>query len=306
MERVAIRTLPDSRVLRIFPFHICIKGLEQAVLCRDAADYDAMVKVLCVSAWRNNVIVIIYAVVSNHCHVAILAASQKDADAYARDIKKVYSMWFSNKYQERNILRRIEVQALYLDSDWYVRNVLAYIPRNALDNGCNINEYLWSGYRAMFCKDIPGNLTPVAKLTTRECRAFLHTGDKLNKVPWLLNQDGQLDPRSFCDYRYLEQAFNGDQAFFLKTIGAQNTAEMHYKLEEAPYKKVTDTEMLKVAEETCQQWFNALPTDISTDKKARVISYLFHSRKTSIAQLARVMQMPRDQISRLLRRNQDQ
>lgn len=304
MERVAIRTLSDNRVLRVFPFHICIKGLEQAVLCRDADDYDAMVKVLCVSAWRNKVIIIIYSVVSNHCHVAILAASQNDADAYARDIKKVYAMWFSRKYQERNILHRIDVQALYLDSDRYVRNVLAYIPRNALDNGCNINEYLWSGYRAMFCRDMPDDVTPVAKLTTRECRAFLHTGDPLKTVPWLLNKEGQLEPRSFCDFRYLEQAFNGDQAFFLKTIGAQNTAEMHYKLEEAPYNKVTDTEMLKVAQETCQQWFDASPAEISADKKARVISFLFHSRKTSIAQLARVMQMPRDQISRLLGRNQ--
>lgn len=232
MQRIAIRTLPDGSVCKVYPYHICIKGLEQTVLCRDSDDYDAMVKVICLSARRKNVIVIIYAVVSNHCHVAILAASQKNADAFAYDLKKVYSMWFSRKYQERNVLHRITVRALYLDTDWYVRNALAYIPRNALDNGCNIQEYLWSGYRAMFSRELPKGLKPVNSLSRRECRAILHTGDKLYQVPWLINSDGQLEPRSFCDCLYLEQAFNNDQAFFLKTIGGQDTAQMKYDLEE--------------------------------------------------------------------------
>ena len=300
MQRVAIRTLPNGTLCKVYPYHICIKGLEQAVLCRDPEDYDAMVKVICVSAWRKNVIVVIYGVVSNHCHVAILAATQKEADAYAHDLKKVYSMWFSKKYQERNILHRIDVRALSLDNDWYVRNVLAYIPRNALDNGCNVHEYKWSGYRAMFSQVPLDEMTPVASLSRRACRAALHTGDELTGVPWLLNEAGELEARSFCDYRYLEQAFNEDPAFFLKTIGSQNTAQMKYDLEEKPYQMVTDAEMLKVVEETSLRWFEAKPADISTDRKARVLSYLYHSRKTTVAQLARVLQMPRDQIARLL------
>lgn len=257
MQRIAIRTLPDGSVCKVYPYHICIKGLEQTVLCRDSDDYDAMVKVICLSARRKNVIVIIYAVVSNHCHVAILAASQKNADAFAYDLKKVYSMWFSRKYQERNVLHRITVRALYLDTDWYVRNALAYIPRNALDNGCNIQEYLWSGYRAMFSRELPKGLKPVNSLSRRECRAILHTGDKLDQVPWFINSDGQLEPRSICDCLYLEQAFNNDQAFFLKTIGGQDTAQMKYDLEEKPYKMVSDSEMQKVANEVCLRWFQA-------------------------------------------------
>ena len=300
MQRIAIRTLPDGSIRKVYPYHVCIKGLEQAILCREAEDYDAMVKVICLSARRKNVIVIIYAVISNHCHVAILAASQKDADAFAYDLKKVYSMWFSRKYQERNVLHRITVRALYLDTDWYVRNALAYIPRNALDNGCNIHEYPWSGYRAMFSRELPKGLIPVSSLSRRECRAFLHTGDKLDQVPWLINSDGQLEPRSFCDCLYLEQAFNNDQAFFLKTIGGQDTAQMKYDLEEKPYKMVSDSEMQKVADEVCLRWFQAKPAEISTERKTRVLSYLYHSRKTTVVQLSRVLQLPREQVAHLL------
>lgn len=302
MDRIVVRTLPNGKVGKLSPYHVCLKGLEQAVLCRDEEDYDALIKVLCVSARRKNVIIIIYGAVSNHCHIATLAVSIEDADAFARDIKKVYSMWMKNKYGERNILRRIEIKSLYLDTDWYARNVLAYIPKNALDNGCKIHEYRWSGYRAMFAGELGPGLTTVSGLNRRECKRIMHTGDKLNDVPWLLNERGELEPKSFCDYRYLEQAFNHDPAFFLKTIGGQDSSELRYRLEVKPYLRITDEELLAIANETCQRWFGALPAAISIERKTRVATYLLHTHKTSINQLARVLQIPRGLLSRIQRR----
>lgn len=92
MRRIVLHELPDGSVRQVRPFHVSLKGLESVVLCRDDTDYDAMVKILCVAAKRKNVVIIIYAVVSNHCHVAILAESQQDADAYGIELKKIYSM----------------------------------------------------------------------------------------------------------------------------------------------------------------------------------------------------------------------
>ena len=154
MRRIVSRVLPDGSIRNVQPYHVCLEGLEQAVLCRDDKDYDAFVKIICVAARRKNVIVVIYAVVSNHCHAGVLAESQDVANAFADEIKRVYSMWFSRKYGETETLRGTDSVALWLDSDWYVRNALAYIPRNALDNGCNVDTYRWSGYRAMFGGDV--------------------------------------------------------------------------------------------------------------------------------------------------------
>ena len=301
MKRVVERTLPNGRVGQVYPFHVCIKGLEKAILFKDDEDYDSMVKVLCVSARRKNVIVIIYDVASNHAHVAILAKSQSDADAYACDIKKVYSMWYNRKYGQTGILHRVEVKALLLDSDWYVRNALAYIPRNALDNGCQINEYRWSGYRAMFANSSTKKTgRSVAFLSKRERVAIMHTGDNLTDVPWRLEDDNTLDPCSFCDHEYLEQAFNHDQAFFLKTIGGQNAQEMKYVLEEKPYVMLSDNDFFKVADEVCNRWFKCSIDNLSPDKKVRVVPYLYHCNKTTIPQLARIIGLPREQISRII------
>jgi len=46
MLRVIQRVLPDGKTYPVQPFHVCLKGLEQAILCRDDEDYDTMVKVI--------------------------------------------------------------------------------------------------------------------------------------------------------------------------------------------------------------------------------------------------------------------
>ncbi len=270
MLRVIQRVLPDGKTHAVQPFHVCLKGLEQAILCRDDEDYDAMVKVICVCARRKNVIVIIYGVVSNHAHVAILARSQADADAYGVEIKKIYSMLFQKKYKINNILHRIETKAICLDSDQYVRNVLAYIPKNAMDNGALVHEYPWSGYRAMFSgKEMGGR--PVARLTFREKLAVMHTGDNLRDVSWLLDKDNYLIPGSFCDCEYLEQA----QA---------------------------DSEYFKTVDEISNRWYKVDLSSLSEGQKVRLIPYLYRTTKTTAKQLARILGLSVEQADTIIRK----
>ena len=301
MKRTVLRQMPDGSVRYVQPYHVSMEGQETVVLCRDAEDYDAMVKIICVCARRKNVIVIIYAVVSNHSHVAILAIRQEDADAFGEEIKRMYSMWFSRKYGRTGVMKKVDVKALLIDSDWYTRNALAYVPRNALDNGYNVDEYPWSGYRAMFSGESPSG-HPVASMSKEECRLVMHTGDRLIEVPWLVDDEDRLVPKSFCDYDYLEQVFEHDQAFFLKTIGGQNSAEMRHKLIDTPRNRLTDNEFLKIAEETSQRWFSSSIDQITTERKTRIITYLFRTVKTTVPQLSRVFGLSREIVSRILGR----
>ncbi|MBQ1623274.1 MAG: hypothetical protein II097_01790, partial [Bacteroidales bacterium] len=82
MRRIVSRKLPDGSIRHVQPFHISMEGLEKTILCRDEQDYDAMVKILCVCARRRNVLIIVYAVVSNHSHVAVLATGHSEAFAF--------------------------------------------------------------------------------------------------------------------------------------------------------------------------------------------------------------------------------
>ena len=46
MKRIVSRMLPDGTICNVQPFHVSMEGMEKAVLCRDAADYDAFVKII--------------------------------------------------------------------------------------------------------------------------------------------------------------------------------------------------------------------------------------------------------------------
>ena len=306
MERIARRCLPDGSIRYVHPFHVSMEGKKDAILFRDDKDYDAIVKIICVCAKRKNVIVVVYAVVSNHCHVAVLAASQAVADSYGEEIKRMASMWLNQRYGTTGIMRRVDVKALYLYNDWYARNALAYIPRNALDNGYNVVDYPWSGFRAMFSgrnTTVEGMNRPVSELTKNEKRRLMHTADKLDDVHWLLDGNGCLIPETVCDTEYLEQAFEHDQAYFLKTIGGQNSSEMKYKLIDSPRKMQPDGEFLKIAEESVNRWFGCGIDTLSLERKTRIIPYLNRTVKTSVPQLARVFGLDRAKVSEILGRD---
>ncbi|MBP5333730.1 MAG: hypothetical protein J6Y66_06145 [Bacteroidales bacterium] len=296
MRRIVSRVMPDGEIKNVQPFHVIIKGLETAILCRDSDDYDVFVKYIAICARRKNVIVVIYTVVSNHCHAAVLALSQKDADDFANDLKKMYSQWFSAKYGEPKVLRGVDSRALCLDNEWYVRNTLAYIPRNALDNGCPVQDYEWTGFSAMFSGDTASCGIRVSSLTKREVSAIMHTRDKLKDVSWQLDARGHLIPGSFCDTEYLEQAFNHDQAFFLKTLGSVNPAEMEEKLVEAPRRLLPDSEFFKVVSDTSLRWYKQDVSTLPPEKKLRMLSYVWRSHKTTVPQLARAFGLDRDRV----------
>lgn len=303
-ERNPYRQLSDGRMTRVFPFHICIEGLESKVLCRDDSDYDAFVKIICLAVHRKDAVLVIYTVVSNHMHCLILATDIGVANSCADEIKKLYSMYFNRKYNEFKVLKRNDAKAIFLDSDYYVRNVIAYVIRNALDNGAgNVQDYKWTGFKAAFCNgkySLGKRVRLVRSLTKNERRFLFHTGDKLDDVGWLIDDEGRLEPASICDWRYIESAFNNNQGFFLRLIGGVNTSEMNNKLLVAPRSRRTDNELLLSVNEIAQRWFSANVNELPVEKKARLLIYVYRSFKTTPAQLARILEIKSDTVRQLL------
>ena len=289
-ERICTRRLPDGSVRKVYPYHVSLEGMAEIVLCRDHEDYDVMVKCIFVCARRKNVIVVIHIVMSNHGHATILATGQDDADAFKVEWLRMYSQYFSKKYRQRKVLRHTSAVALYLDSDWYVRNTLAYVPKNALDAMSRVEDYRWSGYRGMFCGGkAPNGYRRADTLTRREKEACFHTHDSLDGLPWIVNIDGELEPATACDH-----------AFFLKTIGTVNMAEMQQKLVDNPRQRQNDTEMVKTVDSIAKAWFNCGILDLPRDKKARLLPYIYRCYRTSIAQLARCFGLDPDAVTRMV------
>lgn len=302
-QRIVTRTLPDNSTRRVFPFHLSLEGMESILLCRDDEDYDHLEKSIYLAAYKCNILVVIGIVMSNHGHSVVLATDYSAVLDMGELIKKRQSQYISWKYGERNLLRLSSPDLRYLDSDGYVRNALAYVPRNALDAGSRVEDYRWSGYRGMFVEGrCPPGGRPVASMSRREREALFRSHQDLSAVPWIVNADGGVEPASACDYQYLESAFAHDQAFFLKTIGMVNTAEMRQKLFLNKRVRQTDSQMQAVVRDLAGRWFQKEVSALTPEQKARLLPYVFHSYRSSIPQLARCLQLPRDVVSSLLSR----
>ncbi len=302
-QRVVARKLPDGRTAKVFPFHISLEGMETVTLCRDDEDYDQLEKGFYVSSWKTNTLPIIGIAMSNHGHLGLLAEDMEKAVETGQLIKKRHSQYLSWKYGEKGLMGRSAIDVRLLDSEWYVRNALAYIPRNALDTGERIEDYRWSGYRGMFTAGrCPAGVKQVSQMSTRDWEDFFHTHEDLSRVPWVLNVSGQVEPASACDYEYLESAFGNDQAYFLKTIGTVNMAEMQEKLVLSSRVRQTDTEMLAIISNLADKWFHKTALELTPEMKARLAPYLYRSYRTSVPQMARCLRLSKDHISRLIPR----
>ncbi|MBQ9410179.1 MAG: hypothetical protein IJU21_01075 [Bacteroidales bacterium] len=300
-QRIVFRTLPDGKERKVYPFHISMEGMESVLLCRDDDDYDHLEKSFYVSAWKTNCIVIMEIAMSNHGHCSILAENLESAFRMANVVKKRHSQYLSWKYNDKSTLARSDISVKYLDSDWYVRNALAYIPRNAIDAGSRVEDYRWSAYRGMFSGGrCPNAFRSVSSMGRRERERVFRTHEDLSAVPWLVNYEGGIEPASACDYAYLESAFSGDQAFFLRKIGEVNVSEMQQLLVSSARNRQTDAEMFAVIRNLADKWYHVSLPELTPEHKARLLPYLYRSYNTSVPQLARCLSMPRDVVSGLL------
>lgn len=289
-SRVTVRRLPNGTIAHVCPYHVFHEGVADRVLCRDREDYDVMVKFICIMAIKCNVIVVTYTVVSNHSHVVILADSQQQADKYHFLLKLTYSRWFTHKYGEHNVMRKTRSKAQLLDSDWYTRNTISYVVLNIIDNGGELGNYAWSGFRAAFNKGyIEKDYRKVSDLGVREMRNIFHSKYDVRKQNWLLNNDNEIVPQSVCDSKYVEEAFLNDEAFFHKQIGITNIQEMEHGLIDSVKNRLNDSELYKEVSIITEKWYGKTPADLSLSQKIRITPYLYRKFYTSQKQLARVL-----------------
>ena len=124
----------------------------------------------------------------------------------------------------------------------------------------------------------------------------MHTGDSLKDVDWMLDEKGVLIPWTICDCAYLEQVFNHDPAFFLKAVGGVNSGEMQQRLVDGPRQFLPDTEFRLLCDDLSHRWFDRNLEDLPLDRRLRLVTYLYRTQRTSVAQLSRMLHLDREMV----------
>ena len=266
------------------------------MLCQDDEDFDHLEKSFFLGALDANALVVSEIVLATRGLCAVLAVNWEGAEAVGEFVKKRHSQFLAKKYEQRQVMARTRISVQYLDTDEYVRNALAYILRNAVDLGFHIEDYPWSSFRGM----VAGEVRSVSSLTHREKEVLFRTHKDLSGVPWLVDDKGRIVPASACDCAYVESALGSNQAYFLRRIAEVNPAEMYQKLVLNNHVWQNDTKFKVCVTDVAGRWFQKEVLALTTVEQAKLIIYLFRSYYTSVAQLARCLQLRKEDVRRVL------
>lgn len=284
-------------------YHICTNGQDAPVLMRDAEDYKIACTYLALVAWKLNVEIYAYIVMSNHVHVLISCRDRRTAERFIRAYKQKLSLFFRHKYDICKSFRGISDSITLVDSLHYFRNCIAYILRNALSaRVCTrIEDYPWSSYSAYFSNVDYNVLRRVDSLGIRERRNVVKSNVDLNDCPLYVDAHGRVADRSFVRYVVVEKAFSNSFRSFLYCLGTCNDSKMEYEFALKPQININDLELLNVAEHLAHSRFAGKTlADLSASDKCSMIKNLYFNNKTSIPQLSRILGLSRQMVTKVL------
>ena len=299
MREVALNDLYDGDF-----YHICTEGLEQVILLKDEEDYRVAWNYLALSAWRTDVFLVAFVLMSNHMHVLVASSDRKSADKFIKFFKTLLSKYLNKKYGLHKVMHCSNDSISLIDSIQYLRNCIAYIFRNPVSAKlCSRPEYYrWSSYHYGFLEGLstdPGKDVSLLGFTLK--RILLRTGMDLSKCRWRIDDNGYITLDSFVRGDIVAKAFRYSGKSFLYHLGCCNDAKMEYELVYQPLMTVTDIDMFDMITRYVLKRFPGRSiSELTTSEKCSILKPLFFNTGTTVPQLSRIIGLPRDLVKKML------
>ena len=299
MQDVRLEDLYDGNF-----YHICTEGLEQVVLLKDEEDYRVAWNYLALSAWRTDVVIVAFVLMSNHIHELLACRDRAQAEKCIKLFKQLLSTYLRNKYAFRKIMHCSDDSICLIDSIQYLRNCIAYIFRNPVSAKLctRPEEYRWSSYHYSFQEDCTTGLgIAVSALGFTSKRKLLHTGMDLCECHYRLDDTGCISLKSLLRGDIVARAFRYSGKSLLYHLGCCNDARMEYELVYRPLMTVTDVDMYDIVTKYISNRFPARSvSELTTSEKCSILKQVFFVGRTNVPQLSRIFGLPRELIRKIL------
>lgn len=298
MKEIELEELYDGNF-----YHVCTEGLETEVIMRDEEDCTVARNYLALSAWKSQVCIVAFCLMSNHLHVLLGSKNRMMALAFVRHFKQIYSTYLHNKYGLNDALKgQSECISMIMDIK-YLRNCIAYILRNPVcAKICRkVDEYPWSSYGVYFSEQICHDRPLISSLKGRMRRKVLKTRMNVDNCPYRIDEDGTISMDSFVRSDIVHQAFNRSGKLFLYYLGCCNDSQLEYEFASRPLVQSTDNDLLVAVEGLASTRFKGKGIAmLTTSEKCSMLKHLFFNYKVTIPQLSRVIGLPRSLVRKVL------
>ena len=174
-----------------------------------------------VTVFKTGVIMLAFVLMSNHFHFVIIG-NRAEAERFIYLYKRNISRYIRLRYGKSGLLRRISTRCDEIDSaDDGLKRCIAYALDNPVKAGLFLipQGYEWGSASCYFNGvDVLSKCIPVTGMSTRRLRKIIHSDERLDGS-YMLNSQGYIEPRSYVDYRFVENLFGRPKSFeyFLST-----------------------------------------------------------------------------------------
>ena len=282
-------------------FHVCSKPVD-VILFTDELDRKTVLLYLALAAWESSVVILAYAIMSNHIHV--LLTGDTPEQFYLNFFKRVNAYLARRGDRERRLPE--DPTIVPVTSLIQFMNVTAYIIRNqyVVDPAANPVSLIWSsGY--LYFNPVLRQLmsevkyTPAESLSGRKLMKLSHSKELSEHIGKMRFLNDFPAPSSFVDYELVEDLFSNARQFFSKVFrNVEGQIETAMILGETPV--VPDEEMSRLMWKYCKNEWNAQGfRDLTAAQRidlAKHMKYTFHS---SNGQVARISGLTRKEVDTL-------
>ena len=276
-------------------FHLYSSPVESQVIIANPFSRDLSITYMGVAANESGVVVLAYAVMSNHFHFILRGSREKCQQFFVR-FRYLLDLYLSRSEKITHFKTAVsgltEITGLK-----QFRNEVAYVLRNPYVARTDINPILceWTSAFLYFNPRLDIGGKAFGELTVREKRALFKATSLVVPDDWRII-DGHINPASFVDYRLVESMFVHARQYvntLLKNVEAQ--VEIAISHNEAPV--IPDEELLPKVLRLCHDLFHQesprFLQDYQKKQLAREVRNRYHA---SVSQLARHVGLPQKEL----------
>ena len=213
VTRISLQTFAIKKIMAYY--HVYTKGLEDREIFRDRDDFIMGMTLVAVVAFKIDVRVLAFVLMSNHVHFVLKCPHDK-AETFIRMYKSLMSRYLHGRYGDVKFLHRLETAVDFVpESGDNLKRLIAYVLNNPVKAGikCVAQGYEWSSARCYFnTLDSEGDTVSICSLKVREARRLLRTKDTL-PGHWRINADKYIVPESYVDINEVESLYRTGRAF---------------------------------------------------------------------------------------------
>lgn len=272
--------------------------LEDRLWFREDADFKVGMNYAALVSAQSNVRILAFILMSNHVHF-VLEGTEEDARSFISEYKRRYSKYYQGKYGVREFLRGngVDIRLLELEGESLER-AIAYVQMNCVAaNICmHPSLYPWGTGPTFFNPNrAEGKLL---MQLSRRAQVRILNSKAMPPKEFRLTEEGYIDPSSYVNVPFVERLFRTPSRF---NYFLQNSSKAKIRLEENALPSFRDQSILTAMPDLCRSLFRKSNVqELSRDQLGELLKQLRFRFSADVAQLSRIMEIPYEEVARLL------